>query len=487
VTEETHFASALRSARSEALAAFGDGDVLLERALVAPRHVEVQIFADAFGNVVHLGERDCSVQRRHQKLIEEAPSPAVDDALRERLGAVAIAVARSAKYVGAGTVEFLLDADGSFWFIEVNARLQVEHPVTEAITGFDLVEWQLRIARGEPLPREQSQVRFTGHAIEARVCAEDPARDFLPQTGTLLAWTPPPGLRTEHALEPGISISPYYDSMIAKAIAFGDSRESARARLTRGLEGCVALGVPTNVAALLAIVRDDVFASGSATTRFIEERLSPARFTAEPEPVALALFGALLYALAADRGAFGSWASWSSSHVPTSTLTIAVDDRAPHAIAIVPNGPLDVVASIGAQSFRIAFADLAGATGRPRARIDGGAWRHVDFARDGALAYVALDGRTYAVADRSAEPALGASGGAGDGFLRAPMSGRVASVAAGAGTLAKAGSPLATLEAMKMEHVLSLPVDVILGEITAVVGAQVHANDVLLAYEPATG
>src|SRR6185369_13774948 len=220
------FQDALKTAQSEALHSFGDARVLLEKALLNPRHVEVQIFADAQGNCIHLGERDCSVQRRHQKLIEESPSPGVDEKLRAAMGEAAIKAARAVGYVGAGTVEFLLE-DGKFWFMEMNTRLQVEHPVTEALTGFDLVEWQLRVADGEPLPAKQADVRFSGHAIEVRLCAEDPMKDFLPQAGKLLRWQPSPAVRIDHALESGTEISPFYDSMIAKLIAHAPTRDEA--------------------------------------------------------------------------------------------------------------------------------------------------------------------------------------------------------------------------------------------------------------------
>ncbi|MBD5635882.1 MAG: 3-methylcrotonyl-CoA carboxylase, partial [Candidatus Eremiobacteraeota bacterium] len=326
VSASDGFGDALRAARSEALAAFGNGDVLLERALVAPRHVEVQIFADSFGNVVHLGERDCSIQRRHQKLIEEAPSPAVDAALRERLGTTAISVARAAQYTSAGTVEFLLDESGAFYFIEMNARLQVEHPVTEAIARVDLVEWQLRVARGERLPLAQSDLRLRGHAIEARLCAEDPARDFLPQAGTLVAWEEPPSLRVEHALEAGIEISPYYDSMIAKVISYGETREDARLALVRGLEACVALGVPTNKAALGAYLDDPAFAAGAATTGFIAERAALHPPIVAVPPRIAALGAALRYVLAAEAGAFGAWTAWSTSRLPASTGGLSCGD-----------------------------------------------------------------------------------------------------------------------------------------------------------------
>ncbi|HEX7440824.1 MAG TPA: acetyl-CoA carboxylase biotin carboxylase subunit, partial [Caldimonas sp.] len=281
VTQASDFAAALRSARSEAQGAFGSDTVILERALLAARHIEVQVFADRHGHAIHLGERDCSVQRRHQKLIEEAPSPAVDADLRERLGATALAALKTIEYEGAGTVEFLLDRDGRYYFMEMNTRLQVEHPVTEAITGLDLVEWQLRIAAGEALPLAQQDVRFDGHAIEVRLCAEDPGRGFMPQSGTLALWRPPAGLRVEHALHSGVDVAPYYDSMIAKLVAHGRDRDEARRKLGAGLENLVVLGIATNREFLARCLRDPVFAAGAATTAFVDER---AEELAQPDP-----------------------------------------------------------------------------------------------------------------------------------------------------------------------------------------------------------
>src|SRR5881392_3089460 len=246
VADAASFPDALRSARSEAKGAFGDGSVILERAIVDPRHIEIQVFGDRYGNAVHLGERDCSVQRRHQKLIEEAPSPAVTPELRTRMGAVAVTAVKSIGYEGAGTLEFLLDASGAFYFMEMNTRLQVEHPVTEAITGLDLVELQLRIARGEPLPVKQQDIRLTGHAIEVRLCSEDAAHDFMPQSGRMARWQVPEGIRVEHALQSGSEIPPFYDSMTAKVISHGATREEARRRLIHGLEQTAAFGVTTN-------------------------------------------------------------------------------------------------------------------------------------------------------------------------------------------------------------------------------------------------
>jgi geranyl-CoA carboxylase alpha subunit len=267
-------ADALRSARSEAESAFGDGELLLERALLAPRHVELQVFADALGHCIHLGERDCSVQRRHQKIIEESPSPAVDANLRERMGACAVRLAQSAGHVGAGTVEFLLDGR-EFYVMEMNTRLQVEHPVTEALSGLDLVEWQIRVARGEALPLAQADVRLRGHAIEARLCAED--EHFAPHAGTVQRFEAPPGVRMDHALFDGAAVSPHYDSMIGKLIAHASTREQAIAKLIDALEHTVVLGLPTNRALLVECLRDGVFGAGEGRVPFLAERAKALR------------------------------------------------------------------------------------------------------------------------------------------------------------------------------------------------------------------
>ena len=278
VTDMAQLLPAVHSARSEALAGFGNGDLLMERALLRPRHIEVQIMADSQGHCIHLGERDCSVQRRHQKIIEESPSPAVTPALREQLGQAAIALAQSAGYVGAGTVEFLLDEaqnDKPFYLMEMNTRLQVEHPVTEMLTGLDLVELQLRIARGEPLPLAQADVQLQGHAIEVRLCAED--ENFTPQTGTVLAFSEPEGLRFDHALHMGAVVTPHYDSVLGKLIAHAPTRREAIDRLCAGLNQTTLLGLPTNRAFLAACLQHPVFRAGEALIPFLAEQADTVR------------------------------------------------------------------------------------------------------------------------------------------------------------------------------------------------------------------
>ncbi|HEX4856057.1 MAG TPA: biotin carboxylase N-terminal domain-containing protein, partial [Limnobacter sp.] len=271
VMNEAEFPAQLHSAQLEAKSAFNDDRVMLEKAIINPRHIEIQVLADMHGHAVHLGERDCSVQRRHQKIVEEAPSPAVDEQLRARMGEAALRLVNATGYVGAGTVEFLLDSRGAFYFIEMNTRLQVEHGVTEAITGIDLVQWQLRIASGEHLSLQQDDIRFAGHSIQARLCAEDPARDFMPQTGPVLAWEPDAFARTDHALQVGGEVSPWYDSLLAKVIVHADNRTAACNRLADALNRTVLVGFEHNALYLRRIASHPAFQSGEFGTGFLAQ------------------------------------------------------------------------------------------------------------------------------------------------------------------------------------------------------------------------
>lgn len=282
VTEPEQLSRAMDAASREAQAAFGDGRVFLERYIPSPRHIEFQVLADSQGHVIHMLERECSIQRRHQKIIEETPSPALTPALRQRMGEAAVAVARAAEYVNAGTVEFLLDPDGTFYFLEMNARIQVEHPITEAVTGVDLVEWQLRIAAGERLTLNQDEIQPNGHAVECRIYAEDPYNDFLPSTGTLRHWQPPsgPGLRLDSGFVVGQDVSTFYDPMLAKLVAWGPDRSRSLRRMEEALRRFAVLGVVTNIPFMREIVAHSAFRDGSYDTRFIEEHpelLQPAR------------------------------------------------------------------------------------------------------------------------------------------------------------------------------------------------------------------
>ena len=477
------FADALRSAQSEALGAFGDAAVILERALIAPRHIEIQVFADRHGNAIHLGERDCSVQRRHQKLIEEAPSPAVSAELRARMGAVAVKAVLAIRYEGAGTLEFLLDAQGAFFFMEMNTRLQVEHPVTEAITGLDLVDWQLRVAAGEALPLAQDQVRFAGHAIEVRLCAEDVLQQFMPQSGTMAAWAMPDSLRVEHALRPGDEIAPYYDSMIAKLVAHGASRAEALRKLQRGLHEAVALGVTTNQAFLSRCLAHPAFGQGGATTAFIADHQTELLHgltkagDAEGHRPAAAL-AALLLHLSAAAGA-------------------SVRDGLAHRMPMLQRFELDGVACQGtlSQTAPLHFnsrldgedctltvvADVhSPAAGQVRVQIDGLAQTAV-WQRDGATLRFHFAGRAWSVRDTS-RAAAAQTGGKGhrDGKLRASMNGRVVGLQVAVGDTVTAGQPLLTLEAMKMEHVHAAPCAGRVAALHVGLGDQVAAHRVVI-------
>jgi geranyl-CoA carboxylase alpha subunit len=465
------FAGLLQSAQSEALHAFGSAAVILERAIVAPRHIEIQVFADRHGHAIHLGERDCSVQRRHQKVIEESPSPAVSAALRERMGATAVAAAKAIRYEGAGTLEFLLDADGRYWFMEMNTRLQVEHPVTEAVTGLDLVELQLRTAAGEPLPLEQADVRIGGHAIEVRLCAEDPRQGFMPQSGALAAWRPAPALRTEHALRDGAAVPPFYDSMIAKLVSHGRTRDEARQRLLAGLQDTVALGIATNQQFLQRALAHPVFAKGAATTAFIADHLDG---LLAPDPTTEAR-AALLAALLLQVGERGRPSPLA--HTLPNALRFALDGTT-HAARVSPRGAgrFDIAlgAQLPAQVELLALAD----DGTVRFACQGLSEQalvlreadRVDFHFRGQA--FRLENLTHAAAPRT-----GPAGG--DGLLRASMNGRVIALLAAEGDTVAAGQPLVTLEAMKMEHVHCAPRAGRLAALHVAVGAQVAARHVV--------
>ena len=483
VTDPLLLDAALESAASEALAAFGESRLLIERALLTPRHVEIQIFADAQGRVIHLGERDCSVQRRHQKILEEAPSPAVSPALRRRMGEVAVKVAREVGYVGAGTVEFLLDADGSFWFMEMNTRLQVEHPLTEALLGIDLVEWQLRTAAGEPLPLTQDEAlaRYErgGHAIEARLCAEDPARDHLPQSGTLRHWQPPRSVRCDHALASGCVISPFYDSMLAKLIAHAPNRVAAIHQLADALDRTVCLGLTTNRGFLARVLRHPAFACDAVTTAFLAEHFHDNAARADVAPSRLRALIAAANAVLAPAAPPALWAGWTSSNRVDTTSPLRIDGRI-EAWAL-SGTPAALTARCGDASHQI---DGLARDSRSlvHAVVDG---RPVSArsVHDGADAWWLSNGTELAVQDLRLVGAAAASATAA-GALHAPMHGRVTQVLATPGTSVHAGALLIVMEAMKMEHQIVAP---FAGSVVALhtrVGDQVGVRQVLVEITP---
>ncbi|MBO9514317.1 MAG: acetyl-CoA carboxylase biotin carboxylase subunit [Variovorax sp.] len=482
VPSASEFPGLLHSARSEAQSAFGDPEVILERAIVAPRHIEIQVFADRHGQVVHLGERDCSVQRRHQKLIEEAPSPAVDAELRARMGATAVAATRAIRYEGAGTLEFLLDRQGRFYFMEMNTRLQVEHPVTEAITGLDLVELQLRVAAGEPLPMAQEDVRFSGHAIEVRLCAEDADQGFMPQSGRMALWKMPARLRVEDALCSGSEVPPFYDSMVAKLVSHGRNREEALRKLASGLEDAVALGVTTNQAFLRRCLLHPVFAAGAATTAFIgqhrEDLLAP---DTPARDRAAALAAVLLHETPGERLAHPAGRRMLRN-LPAS-LRFELGGTLHHA-SVVQVDPRQFEVTIDGRRSAIELMALADDAARfvCEGVLESAAWH-----RHGTTLHVQYRGLALRIEDTTlAASALPGEGG-GDGKLRASMNGRVVAVLASVGQQVQAGQPIVTLEAMKMEQVHTAPVSGTLAVVHVATGEQVVANRVVAEIEADSG
>ena len=487
------FDAALESAQREAQAAFGDARVLVEKYLLRPRHIEIQVFADGHGNAVHLFERECSIQRRHQKVIEEAPAPGLGESKRAEMGEAAVAAAKAVGYVGAGTVEFIAGQDGAFHFMEMNTRLQVEHPVTEMIARQDLVEWQFRVASGEKLPLTQGELRIHGHAIEARVYAEDPARGFLPSTGRLRHLRFPaetPDLRVETGVRPGDAVSIHYDAMIAKLVVWGEERNEAVRRMASALAGTQVVGVASNVAFLSAVVAQSDFAAGTLDTGFIprhEAALLPPPSPVPDDALALAAIHALLArAETAARRAVSSGDPHSPWH---STGGWRLNDVGRHALRF-RDGERGVAVMVHylKDGWRL---DLPGGAIEARGRLDAdgdvaatidGRTLRATVVREGNEIDVFADGRRWRLAvDDPLEAAASAEHGAGR--LTAPMPGKVLKLLVGKGQAVARGAPLMVLEAMKMEHTIAAPAD---GTVTAVhfqAGEQVSEGAELLAFE----
>jgi geranyl-CoA carboxylase alpha subunit len=487
VTQPEQLDAALDSAQAEAQAAFGEPRLLLERALVGPRHVEIQVFADAHGNVVHLGERDCSVQRRHQKIVEEAPSPAVSPELRRRMGAAAVTVARTVGYVGAGTVEFLLEADGAFWFMEMNTRLQVEHPLTEALVGIDLVEWQLRVAAGEALPFQQDELlqRYErgGHAVEVRLCAEDPARDFLPQAGTVQRWRAPATVRCDHALASSCTVSPFYDSMLGKLIAHAPTRDAAICQLAHALDHTVCLGLPSNRRFLSRVLRHSAFVQGGVTTAFIANHFGDAATRAEPAPAWLEALAATAVAVLPAQPLPMLWHGWTSSgridtsapiELAGSTRRWRIEGSGADLTATAASGVTHRIEALRRHGDGDTLTVSASVDGRPVS---------ADVHRQGMRWWWLCDGIELELTDLRLAGA-GSSAQASAGALRAPMHGRVTQVLAVAGAPVEAGTLLLVMEAMKMEHQIHAPHAGTVKTVLARAGEQVAARQLLMELGP---
>jgi len=476
------FAEALASCQREAAASFGDQRVLLEKYVTRPRHIEVQVFGDSHGNVVHLFERDCSLQRRHQKVIEEAPAPGMDEATRQAVCAAAVKAAQAVNYVGAGTVEFIADASEGLradriWFMEMNTRLQVEHPVTEMVTGQDLVEWQLRVASGEPLPLTQDEIVLDGWAMEARLYAENPVTGFLPSTGKLKHFRLPEGdVRVDSAVEEGGEVTPFYDPMIAKLIAHGVDREDAALRLAEACALVEVWPVKTNAAFLARCASHPDFVDGRIDTGFIEARLDELVERTFTDAPTLAAIGQRLEGfMEADQPRADPFASAPSrllgfrmnAQRAAMDLPMSIDGRkVPLRVALVGAGSDDWSWDITVEDGR-ALDDvdvLPGAHGDGPLRVfEGGDVQEFEFGYQGGGAHSAVS----------------------DGAILSPMPGKIVSVAVQAGQSVVKGQTLLTLEAMKMEHALAAPFDGVVAELSVVAGGQVSEGVVLAKLEPA--
>ncbi|MGE4242185.1 acetyl/propionyl/methylcrotonyl-CoA carboxylase subunit alpha [Ramlibacter sp.] len=488
VEREEDFDAALASCKREAANSFGDDAVLIEKYVQRPRHIEIQVFGDTQGNCVYLFERDCSVQRRHQKVLEEAPAPGMTEAMRKQMGEAAVAAARAVNYVGAGTVEFIVEqraAGMDFFFMEMNTRLQVEHPVTEAITGLDLVEWQLRVAAGEPLPMKQDELKIVGHAIEARICAENPDNNFLPATGTLRVYRKPPcaafqrsAVRIDDGVREGDEISPFYDSMIAKLIVHGKTREQALARLDEALAQTRIVGLATNVQFLRHVVRSRSFSQADLDTALIP-REQAVLFHQEPVGLPLAAAAAVASTLLEERtletpDPFSRRDGWRSHGAFTRRFEFDFNGAHEKAeLTYLHDGALHL--RVGEVAAPLAFAaqgdaiELHYAGERETAHVHAiGETDHVFLAR-GATQIVSLDLLAHA-GEAQAE----------GGRLTAPMPGKVLSFAVKAGDTVSKGQALAVMEAMKMEHTIASPADGTVAELLYAPGDQVAEGAELL-------
>ena len=514
VERSQDFADALASCKREAINSFGDDAVLIEKYVQRPRHIEIQVFGDTHGNCVYLFERDCSVQRRHQKVLEEAPAPGMTQALRKQMGEAAVAAAKAVNYVGAGTVEFIVEQASydkpeamKFYFMEMNTRLQVEHPVTEAITGLDLVEWQLRVASGEPLPLRQDQLRIQGHAIEARICAENPDNNFLPATGTLAVYRKPvcssfalpsdahTGVRIDDGVREGDSISPFYDSMVAKLIVHGDTRAQALARLDEALSQTRIVGLTTNVQFLRHILNTDSFATAKLDTALIQ-REEKVLFAQEPLGLGLTAAAVVAHTLQQEAALTGhdpfsrrdGWRAYGVAsrrfgftfhgHTQSVLLTYGHDGSvhlnlteqmagdASSAVAVELSGPM---------TWRAEGDQLAIRFAGQQARVQ--VFMHTEGTDEVAHVFAAHGATRISVVDALAHAGEVQEAG---GRLTAPMPGKVVSFAVNVGDKVKAGQPLAVMEAMKMEHTMAAPADGEVLELLYAPGDQVAEGAELL-------
>ncbi|MDY6829402.1 MAG: acetyl/propionyl/methylcrotonyl-CoA carboxylase subunit alpha [Pseudomonadota bacterium] len=470
---------ALVSARKEALNAFGSDELILERAIPNARHIEIQVFADQHGQVLHLGERDCSVQRRHQKVIEEAPSPFVDEDLRHRMGEAAVSAARACGYVGAGTVEFLVDHERNFYFLEMNTRLQVEHPVTECVTGIDLVAWQFKVAAGEHLPITQAEVQLRGHAIEARLYAEDPGAGFLPQTGHIerIEFPEAEGLRVDSGVHSGQEVSPYYDPMLAKVIAYGESRDEARRRLARALDHTRLFGLSSNKWFLSELLRHPRFAAGEATTGFIGESFAQARSMqpVTPEPVAVAL-AALIFTLRQPPGTPPALPVWGNGPALRLRFDLQHKDTQLRPTVRMRGNEAEVQIETDVLSIGVLAID-----DRCLRYHHQGVDRSCHYAIAGDRLF--LDhGGSLEFSNLASTPRAKLDTG-GRGQVSASTDGVVLEIKVAPGDTVERGQVVVLLEAMKMEHPLKAEVQGTVSQIQVAVGDQVKVRQLLISIE----
>jgi 3-methylcrotonyl-CoA carboxylase alpha subunit len=497
VARPEDFTAALEGATREARAAFGDQRMLLERYLETPRHIEVQVFGDHHGNVVHLFERDCSVQRRHQKVIEETPAPGLSQQQREALGAAAVRLARAIEYASAGTIEFLMDQGGAFYFMEMNTRLQVEHPVTEMVTGLDLVEWQLRVAAGERLPLMQEQIARAGHAIEARLYAEDPERGFLPSTGVLTHLRlPAPGetLRVETGVRAGDRVSPFYDPMIAKIVVWGSDRAAALRRLRAAIADSEVVGPATNLDFLTRVVRHEAFAAGGVATAFVGGHAADLLAAAPPPDDEILAVAALWLLCRQRQHAADAAAASADPHSPWHRVDgWRLNDVAHQTLRLRVAGDvvdIDAQAAGAGWRLRIAGRELVGsaelgADGRIEVELGGARW-HASVAAFGEQLHLFTPRGRYEV-QRVDPLAIAAAEDEAGGVLTAPMPGRIVRQLIAAGDRVGRGAPLLVLEAMKMEHTIVAPGDGRIAALRYAEGDQVEEGAVLLDFEAVAG
>jgi 3-methylcrotonyl-CoA carboxylase alpha subunit len=499
IENSAQFKDALASCKREAISSFGDDKVLAEKYLQRPRHIEIQVFADTLGNCIYLFERDCSVQRRHQKVLEEAPAPNMPAERRAAMGEAAVAAARAAGYVGAGTVEFIANQDGTFYFMEMNTRLQVEHPVTEMITGTDLVEWQLRVAAGEPLPKQQHELAINGHAIEARIYAENPEKGFLPSIGTLrhlgtpgavsfelggaASGAAPAAVRIDSGVRAGDAISPFYDPMIAKLIVWGADRKQALARMAQALAQYQIVGLNTNIAFLKRLVEGHAFSTADLDTGLIERNHDTLFPPAQPAPATVLALAAAALLVAERQPATDPWSRTTGWRMNQSySRKLAFNDE---------HAAYDTYVTYRAEDWLFSASDaapqvlsLAAREGDTYSIKLGGQATHGTVLRDGHIFHVFADGAHYQLSWNDPMAHAGEAESEG-GRLTAPMPGKVVAVLASKGQEVKKGEALVIMEAMKMEHTIAAPHDGVVDDILYSVGDQVADGAPLLAFKAA--